>query len=193
MKKTLLIAIMILSFCYGNAQTVTLSGSGTDADGTISSYSWRKVSGPASGVITNPNSAITTVTGLTVGVYQYELTVTDNQGATGSDTVQVTVLPGNIRPKANAGQDQIITLPTTALRLSGTGTGEITAYNWNRISGPNFPTIVDVNAASTLVTGLKKGNYIFGLTVTNNKETDVDYVNIKVKRRCFLANIFSNI
>ena len=33
--------------------TVSLSGSGTDPDGTISSYSWTKISGPASGTITN--------------------------------------------------------------------------------------------------------------------------------------------
>jgi hypothetical protein len=96
MKK--LLTILAILFCLNlSAQTVTLTGSGTDADGTVVGYSWRKISGPASGVITNPTSAVTTVTGLTAGVYQYELTVTDNQGATGVDTVQITVLAGNSR------------------------------------------------------------------------------------------------
>src|ERR1035437_5661723 len=138
MKKLLTILVVILFCLNASSQTVTLTGSGTDADGTVVGYSWRKVSGPASGVITNPTSAITTVTGLTVGVYQYELTVTDNQGATGVDTVQITVLAGNIRPKANAGVDQIIQLPVTGATLKGIGAdadGYIIAYNWTKISG----------------------------------------------------------
>jgi hypothetical protein len=191
MKK--LLTILAILFCLNaSAQTVTLTGSGTDADGTVVGYSWRKVSGPASGVITNSNSAITTVTGLTVGIYLYELTVTDNQGATGVDTVQITVLAGNIRPKANAGVDQIITLPVTGALLKGIGAdadGYIIAYNWSRVSGPKFPRcnhslIVNRDSVSTLVTGLKAGSYVFGLTVTDNQcATNTDYVNVTVKKR----------
>lgn len=57
------------------------------------------------GTITNPTTAATSVTGLTQGVYQFELRVTDNGGAFGRDTVQVTVNPAasNIPPVANAG------------------------------------------------------------------------------------------
>lgn len=112
MKTISVILLLFISF-QGISQTTTLIGSGTDPDGTIANYAWRKISGPAPGVITTPSSASTTVSGLVAGVYQFELTVTDNQGATGSDTVQVTVIAGNVRPKANAGQDQIITLPST--------------------------------------------------------------------------------
>lgn len=71
--------------------TVTLSGSGTDTDGTIASYSWIKLSGPSGNTITNPNSQNTTVTGLVQGTYIFQLTVTDNLGATGTSTTQVTV------------------------------------------------------------------------------------------------------
>ena len=37
------------------ANSVTLSGSGTDADGTVVSYSWAKISGPAGGNISSPD------------------------------------------------------------------------------------------------------------------------------------------
>lgn len=118
MKKLLLFGcIALLISSYGFGQTTTLSGSGTDADGTIASYQWRKISGPAGGTITSPTAAVTTVTALVAGVYIYELMVTDNQGATGTDTVQITVIAGNVKPKANAGPDQIITLPSTSLKL----------------------------------------------------------------------------
>ena len=61
--------------------SVTLTGSGTDADGTISAYSWTKLSGPLRVHITNASSAATSVTGLAQGTYQFQLTVTDNSGA----------------------------------------------------------------------------------------------------------------
>ena len=49
---------------------------------------------------------------LTQGVYQFQLKVTDNNGATAIDTVQVTVNAANIAPTVNAGTDQTIKLPT---------------------------------------------------------------------------------
>jgi len=82
--------------------TVSLSGSGSDADGTISSYSWTKLSGPVSGTITNSSSAATTVTALAQGTYQFQLKVTDNGGATGLDIVQVIVnAAGALLPAVN--------------------------------------------------------------------------------------------
>ena len=166
------------------ANTVSLNGSGTDPDGTISAYSWTKISGPASGTITNANSASTTVTGLVQGVYQFELKVTDNNGATGKDTMQVTVNAANIPPTANAGTDQLITLPTNSVSLSGSGTdadGTISSYNWTKISGPAAGTITNANSASTTVTALVQGVYQFQLKVTdNNGATDLDTVQITV-------------
>jgi hypothetical protein len=72
-----------------------LSGSGTDTDGTISSYSWTKISG-GTATITSPTSASTTITGLVAGTYVFQLQVTDNNGATATDTVQITVNAASI-------------------------------------------------------------------------------------------------
>jgi lysophospholipase L1-like esterase/predicted esterase len=71
--------------------TVTLAGSGSDPDGTIASVQWTQVSG-ASTVIVSPTNNSTVITGLAQGVYVFRFTVTDNGGASASDTVQVTVL-----------------------------------------------------------------------------------------------------
>ncbi|MEP7108366.1 MAG: PA14 domain-containing protein, partial [Ferruginibacter sp.] len=84
--------------------TLTLTGSGTDPDGTITGYSWKKISGPATGSILTPLAAITGLINLVQGAYQYELTVTDNQGSTAKDTMQVTVNPlivNNFLPAVN--------------------------------------------------------------------------------------------
>ena len=77
--------------------SVTLQGSGIDQDGTISSYLWEKVIGPAA-TITTPNAASTTVTGMEEGSYEFRLTVTDNAGATHQDTVQIVVNPAATVP-----------------------------------------------------------------------------------------------
>ncbi|MEJ7626035.1 MAG: hypothetical protein WKF35_04155, partial [Ferruginibacter sp.] len=86
--------------------TATLSGSGTDPDGTITNYQWTKISGPTAGTITNPTSAIATATGLVQGTYNFQLEVTDNNGATATDVMVVTVNaaipPPNQLPTANA-------------------------------------------------------------------------------------------
>ena len=112
------------------------------------------------------------------GVYQFELKVTDNNGATGKDTMQVTVNAANIPPTANAGTDQTITLPTNTVSLNGSGTdadGSISAYNWTKISGPSAGTITNTTSAATSVTGLVQGVYQFELKVTdNNGATGLD-------------------
>jgi hypothetical protein len=159
--------------------SVTLNGSGTDSDGNITSYRWTKTSGPASFTIVSPNSATTLVSGLAEGVYTFELTVTDNRGATGKATVKVTVNPAapapkapNQAPVANAGANQTITLPVNSVTLTGSGTdndGTIVSYKWAKTAGPSSFTFSNANAATTTVSGLVEGVYTFELTVTDNK------------------------
>ena len=106
--------------------TVTLSGSGTDPDGSIVSYAWTKLAGPAAFSMAAATSPSTTVGGLVQGSYQFELRVTDNRGATATDVVTVVVnapAPApNLPPTASAGPDQTITLPLNTVTLSGSGT-----------------------------------------------------------------------
>ncbi|MDE3185020.1 MAG: hypothetical protein KGM16_16530, partial [Bacteroidota bacterium] len=162
---------------------VTLSGSGTDPDGTISSYQWSQLSGPSGGTINNPNYASTTFSGLAQGVYQFQLIVTDNQGATATSTTQITVKTTNIPPVANAGSDQTINLPTNSINLSGSGSdvdGTISSYSWSEISGI-AATITNSLSDTAIVTGLTQGNYQFELTVKDDKgATGKDTVKITV-------------
>ncbi|MBB2144857.1 family 16 glycosylhydrolase [Pedobacter sp. LMG 31464] len=73
--------------------TVILTGSGTDADGTIASYLWTYISGPSTYTIATPAQAQTSINNLVQGTYLFELRVTDNQGATGRIVVTITVNP----------------------------------------------------------------------------------------------------
>ncbi len=74
----------------------TFDGSGSsDPDGTIASYAWDFGNGNSG---TGAAPAHTYAAG---GTYSVELTVTDADGATGTDTQQVTVMAGNMTPTAS--------------------------------------------------------------------------------------------
>jgi hypothetical protein len=165
----------------GNNQTitlpvssVTLMGTGTDSDGSISSYAWSQVSGPSTATINNPATATTLINNLVNGVYTFQLKVTDNVGATATANVSVTVnaaAPANLPPVANAGANQTITLPVSSVTLTGTGTdtdGSISSYAWIQVSGPSTATINTPATATTLINNLVDGVYTFQLKVSDN-------------------------
>jgi hypothetical protein len=153
--------------------SVTLNGSGST--GTISSYSWTRISGPNTPAITTPNAVSTTVTGLIQGTYVFQLSV--NAGVSTSQ-VTITVNPAP-PPTANAGANQTISLPASSVTLNGSGsTGIISSYLWTRVSGPNTPTITTPNAVSTTVTGLIQGTYVFQLSVNGGVSTANTTVNV---------------
>ncbi|PZR27834.1 MAG: hypothetical protein DI535_08790 [Citrobacter freundii] len=156
--------------------TVSLSGTGSfDPDGTITAYQWAKISGPAASTIVTATQAETVVNNLAQGVYQFELTVTDNKGATAKDTVMVTVNPApapNLPPVANAGIDKVITLPANTVTLSGNSSydpdGTITAYQWTKLTGPASFSIATGTQVQTVINSLVQGVYTFELRVTDN-------------------------
>src|ERR1044072_3513907 len=71
--------------------SAVLAGSGSDSDGRVVAYLWSQVSGPAASTIVSPGSASSAVKFTVKGNYMFQLMVTDNKGATGVDTVKVTV------------------------------------------------------------------------------------------------------
>ena len=87
------------------ANSVTLSGAATDADGTIAVYNWTFVSGPTQYTIASSNQAQTVINGLVKGEYLFQLKVTDDKGAMGTDLVSVNVTEATVvyPPDAPAG------------------------------------------------------------------------------------------
>jgi hypothetical protein len=168
--------------------STTLSGTGTDPDGTLTTYAWVKVSGPDAGTIQTPGNASTAVSGLTEGIYVFRLTVTDNAGAIASSNMQVTVQAApvpNVIPVANAGRDIELVLPDNSTTLDGRSSadtdGNIISWKWSKVQGPNEYTLANVTSSTAPLSGLRKGVYIFELTITDNRggiSTDRVTVNV---------------
>ena len=129
--------------------TVTLNGSGNDPDGSVAGYAWTQtagttvsLSGASSATATFTAPAVTTRTALT-----FRLTVTDDDGATGTDEATVTVSPPNRPPTADAGLDQSVAAGA-AVTLSGSGSdpdGSVAGYAWTQTVG----TTVSLGGASS--------------------------------------------
>ena len=105
------------------SESVTLDGTGSvDPDGTITSYVWREI---VLEVGNGPNPTVS----LTAGTHPITLTVTDDDGATGTDSMVVTV---NHRPVAS------FPAPTTSgltVDVDGSGSsdgdGDALTFDWN--------------------------------------------------------------
>ena len=124
-----------------------------------------KIAGPATYKISKSNSDSTAVIELVEGEYKLELTVTDNNGAVGKDTILVTVNAAAITHVANAGFGSSITLPVITTSMSGTGSdadGKIAGYAWSPASGQQLFS-GRTRSATTTLNNLLQGNYTFRL------------------------------
>lgn len=122
---------------YEVGATVTLSGSGSDANGTVT-FLWEQNSGD---LVTLSNSSIANPTFVAPMVttpmqLTFTLTVTDDTSNSTSDTVVVTISVVNSTPVADAGADQTVN-EGVMVNLVGSGNdaeGPVT-FQWSQVSG----------------------------------------------------------
>jgi len=169
--------------------TVNLNGTGSsDSDGSITSYSWTQTAGPSVSLSgANTQTPSFTAPGVSTNtILTFQLTVTDNNSATDSDSVNITVNNVIVPPTANAGSDQTVQEGTT-VNLDGSASndsdGSITTYSWSQTAGPAV-SLSNANTATPSFTAPNvSGNTIltFQLTVTDtDNATGTDSVNITV-------------
>ena len=171
---------------------VTLDGSASsDPDGVITAWEWTQTGGTAV-TLAGANTDTATFTAPVVAAVEtleFRLTVTDDDGATGTDSVSVTVNPiasPNEPPVADAGADSVAD-EGTLVTLDGSGSsdpdGNITAYQWTQTGGPVVDLAGDDTAIATFTAPLggAVGPLVFQLTVTDDAgATATDSVSVTV-------------
>lgn len=186
--------------------SVTVNGTASyDTDGSIVSYKWQMLDGTVFG-----NEAIIelSTSEFPAGTYEIVLVVTDDEGATGVDTLLITITrvnvvptpsepkeepeeeleeepeedPENQAPVANAGEAQTIGI-CDALIMDGTESsdsdGSIVSYVWSVSDGL---IILGEGATVTLsMVGRTPGNHTITLTVTDDDgATSIDTIEVTV-------------
>lgn len=152
------------------SKQVNLTGeASSDLDGSISSYNWVQISGTSVSLADSDTATPSFTSPRISETLRFELTVTDNEGARGSDTVDITVV--NATPSADAGTEQIVNF-SESVNLVGTQSndpdGEIAIYSWIQTSGAS----VSLSEADTATPGFSApsiaGVLVFELTVTDD-------------------------
>ncbi|MCB8924171.1 MAG: PKD domain-containing protein [Ardenticatenaceae bacterium] len=156
--------------------SVNFTGSGSsDSDGTIASYAWDFGDG-GSATTANPNYSYTTA-----GIYVATLTVTDNEGATDTDAVTITVIDPAVNQPPTAVASADVTTGEAPLMVFFNGSsstdadGMIISYAWDFGDGNS------TTGATAFNTYTAAGTYVATLTVTDNEgATATDTVTITV-------------
>lgn len=142
--------------------SVNFSGqNSTDADGAITSYAWNFGNGSTA------SSMNATCLYTAPGTYNAVLTVTDNDGLTGSTTVVITVnAAANQAPVAIISTNQNAGTAPVAIAFSGASSydpdGSVASYLWNFGDGTTSTAVTPAKTYST------PGNYTVTLRVTDN-------------------------
>jgi len=164
--------------------TVVLNGGDSwDDDGDAISFSWSITSTPSgsSAQLDDPASVGPTFVGDLLGDYVIELVVNDGWAPSTPDSVTASF--DNVKPVANAGGNQSVTVGDT-VTLNGSGTdanGDLLTYNWSLVSRP-VGSSAALTGATTSTTGFTAdlpGTYVVSLVVNDGIENS-DPANVSV-------------
>ena len=143
------------SICV-TATNLSANGTGANETGT-----WTVVNG--TGVFTDPNNPNSAVTGLSLGVNEFQWTIAPTSGPCPPSTDIVSVEVGNTTA-ASAGPDQNICTTSTTLAANTVGTDE--TGTWSIVSGTAI--FDNINNPVTDVNGLTVGTNVLRWTITDD-------------------------
>lgn len=160
---------------YLEQSIVSITADATDSDGSITSYAWSQTAGDDLAISSKSSETLTftapTVTSSTT--MSFEVTVTDNDGATAKSSVTLTIEPVNESPSISINSIAAVN-EQTEVKLSANANdvdGEVTSMFWEQLSGLNVE--IDDNTASeitiTTPTVTEKETLTFAVSATDNE------------------------
>lgn len=145
-----------------DANSTALAGNDPLAIQATASGEWSQLTGPSTITFTNSSVFNTNITGLSVGVFELEWTVSNGTCTAVKDTVEVEVFA---QPTALAGTDQDL-CEVSSTTLAATDPGGLTG-TWTQLNGPTNAVFTDATLFNTDVSGLSVGDYEFQWAVSN--------------------------
>ncbi|KAG8571510.1 hypothetical protein GDO81_011674 [Engystomops pustulosus] len=143
-------------------------------DDKIVAYLWEQTEGSVQEMKTREDNPVLQLSNLEPGNYTFRLTVMDSDGAKNSTEAYVIVNKVVDNPPiANAGPNQLITLPQNQIFVNGNLSSDdhqIISYEWSLSpsSTGKLMSMKGVHSPYIQATALQAGEYIFQLTVTDS-------------------------
>uniref|UniRef100_A0A8C8RB52 KIAA0319 like n=1 Tax=Pelusios castaneus TaxID=367368 RepID=A0A8C8RB52_9SAUR len=154
--------------------STVIDGSQSTDDDKIVSFHWEELKGPLREEKVSTDTAILKLTNLVPGNYTFSLTVVDSDGASNSTTASLSVNKAvDYPPVANAGPNQVITLPQNSITLYGnqsTDDHSIVSYEW-LLSPTSKGKVMEMQGVRTPIlqlSAMQEGDYTYQLTVTDS-------------------------
>jgi phosphatidylserine/phosphatidylglycerophosphate/cardiolipin synthase-like enzyme len=162
----------------------------TDPDGNVIQHNWKQTGGPPVSLIGAATSTATFtapfITGASIQL-TFEVTVTDDDQGTNSDSIIITITNSNQAPVAEAGPPQTVdehNPVTLDGSVSHDNDGIIATFSWVQVDGPSatmFNSTTDHPTFEAPEAGSIGESLTFELTVTDNYgESSKDNVTIFV-------------
>ncbi|XP_062342948.1 dyslexia-associated protein KIAA0319-like protein [Osmerus eperlanus] len=153
--------------------STVIDGSQSTDDDKVVAWHWEEVKGPLREEKVSEDTPILTLNNLVPGNYTFNLTVTDSDKTQAFTLATLVVNKAtDYRPVANAGPNQVLTLPRNSITLHGnqsTDDHEPLAYEWS-LSPESKGKVVEMQGVRTptlQLSALQEGDYTFQLTVTD--------------------------
>ena len=173
--------------------SVSLDGSASkDSDGTIASYAWSQVSGTAV-TLANANAAVASFDVVEVAQQEtltFSLTVTDNEGATSTDTVVVTVNPKDTGP-VNTAPVAVVTAPDEVnagdvvvvdASASSDADQDTLTFTWDMPAGIDA-TVQGASVSFVAAEYTQDTTLNFSVTVSDGTDSSVAAASVKVLKK----------
>jgi hypothetical protein len=141
------------AFSYRNTATYLDGRGSSDPNGDPLTYAWTQLLGPDTPTINGPDQPRPWFATTVMGLFRFQLNVSDNYGAYALDTVDITII--NRAPVADAGVDHS-GRPADPIILDGSASydpdGDAIIYSWTELSGPSATITNSTQAVAWLTT-----------------------------------------
>jgi hypothetical protein len=180
---------------YYSPSSVLLNAWGSyDPEGGPVKFWWEKIAGPASYTMLYQNASTPVISNLVIGTYKFQLTVTDEEGASAKDTVLLNIqnLASNHSRRSLIEQATTQIASTQNFLIYPNPVVDIVHVKWvSGFTGSAMLTITDVTGKTMKSISVNKEGFDFSTSINMNEfKPGLYHVNVSKQNRALLTTHF---